>query len=152
MAKALNFDTGIEEFSLNGAITVRFNPTDSAFVEKMYSTFTALETKQDDYQKRVDEIGGDSEQLFAYSRERDAEMRAIIDDLLGEGVSDAVFVNGDDPINCYALAKGLPMWINLMLAIAETVQESFAAQQKQGDPRLKKLSKKYEAMANKYKK
>ncbi len=148
MAKILNFDTGIEEFVINDKATVYFNPTDVVFVEKLYDAFTGLESKQDEFQKRVDEIGSDGEQMFAYASERDHEMRSIIDDLLGDGIADALFPN----MNCYALANGLPVWMNLMFAIAETIEAGFTAEQKKSDPRLKKFSQKYDGMVSKYKK
>lgn len=146
-ATELNFDTGIKEFRINGAVTVHFNPTDTAFVERLYGAFTDLEKNQDEYQKRIDEIGDDGEKLFEYANERDAEMRAIIDNLLGEGVADALFVN----MNCYALSEGLPIWLNLMFVIAETIEKAFTTEQKKSDPRLKKFSKKYDGMMAKYK-
>lgn len=148
MAKILNFDTGIEEFVINDKATVYFNPTDVVFVEKLYDAFTGLESKQDEFQKRIEEIGSDGEQMFAYASERDHEMRSIIDDLLGDGIADTLFPN----MNCYALANGLPVWMNLMFAIAETIEAGFTSEQKKSDPRLKKFSKKYNGMITKYKK
>lgn len=148
MAKKLSFDTGVVEYDINGAAKVRFNPTDAAFVEKLYGTFTELEAKQEEFQKRVDDIGDDGEKMFAYADERDREMRGLIDGLLGEGTADALFPN----MNCYALADGLPVWINLMFAIAEEVEASYSAEQKKGDPRIKGYNKKYAAMMAKYKK
>ena len=95
MAKSLTFDTGVVEYEINGAATVRFNPTDTVFVERMYRTFTDLDERQGEFQKKVDEIDGDGEEMFAYAKERDAEMRGIIDDLLGEGVADALAEAGN---------------------------------------------------------
>lgn len=147
MAKTLNFDTGLVEYSINGAVTVRFNPADSKFTERLYETFTNLDARQDEFQKRVDEIGDDGDAMFAYANERDAEMRGCIDGLLGEGVANALFPD----MNCYALADGLPVWMNLMFALAEEVERAFTAQRKRSDPRLKAYNKKYSAMAAKYK-
>ncbi len=110
MAKKLSFDTGVVEYDINGTAKVRFNPTDATFVERLYNTFTELESKQEEFQARIDEIGDDGERMFAYAGERDREMRGLIDGLLGEGTADALLPN----MNCYALADGLPVWINLM--------------------------------------
>lgn len=148
MAKTLSFETGVVEYEVNGAATIRFNPTDAAFVERLYQTFTDLDAKQEEFQAQVDDIGEDGERMFAYAKERDAEMRGIIDGLLGEGVADALFPD----MNCYALADGLPVWINLMFAIAEEIEAAYTAEQKKSDPRLRKYDKKYAGMMAKYKK
>ena len=148
MAKSLTFDTGLVEYEINGMAKARFNPTDAAFVGRLYKAVTELEARQEEFQGRVDEIGEDGEKMFAYASERDAEMRGIIDGLLGGGVADALFPD----MNCYALADGLPVWVNLMLAVAEEVDAAFTEQQKKGDPRAKAYSDKYAGMMAKYKK
>ena len=45
----LSFDTGIKTSEINGGKTVRFNPTDSFFVERLFDTFTDLDKKQEEY-------------------------------------------------------------------------------------------------------
>ncbi len=151
-AKTLTFDTGIVTYDLNGAATVRFNPTDAAFVERLYKVFADLEAEQVKWQTDVEEIndveefGERSTKMFDYANQRDTEMRGLIDGLLGEGVSDAVFPD----INCYALADGLPVWVNLLFAIAEEVNAAYTAEQKKTDPRVKSYSDKYEALLQKY--
>ena len=96
MAKTLTFETGLVEYDINGMATARFNPTDSVFVERLYKTMTDLDARQGEFQKRVDSIeigehGEGGEEMFAFANERDAEMRELIDKLLGEGVADALF-------------------------------------------------------------
>ena len=145
-AKSLSFDTGVVEYDINGAATVRFNPADVEFTERLYQAFSDLDARQEEFRREVDEIGTDGERLFAYARERDREMRGIIDGLLGEGVADALFPD----MNCYALADGLPVWINLMMAVAEEVEGAYTSQQGRGEPRVQAYHKKYEAMLRKY--
>lgn len=147
MAKALNFDDGRVEYTINDAVTVRFNPTDAAFTERLYKAFTDLDARQDEFQRKVDEIGEDGAAMFAYAKERDAEMRGIIDGLLGAGVADALFPG----MNCYALADGLPVWINLMFAVADEIQAAYTAEQQKTDPRVAGYNEKYQGMMQKYK-
>lgn len=147
MARELNFDTGVVEYGINGDVKVRFNPTDTAFVERLYRVFDDLAGKQDEFQARIDEIGDDGAAMFAYASERDREMRGLIDGLFGEGVADALFAD----MNCYALADGLPVWVNLMFAVAEEIEAAYGAEQKRSDPRIRHYNKKYEAMRKKYK-
>lgn len=148
MAKTLTFDTGVVEYDINGAVKVKFNPADAVFAEKLYNAFNDLEARQGEFQKRVDEIGEDGDKMFAYAKERDTEMREIIDGLLGDGVADALFPD----MNCYALADGMPVWINLMFAIAEEIESAFSREREQSDPRMRKFDKKHEELLAKYKK
>ena len=152
MAESLTFETGLVEYDINGMATVRFNPTDSVFVERLYKTMRELDSRQDEFQQRVDAIeigehGEGGEEMFAFASERDADMRKLIDELLGDGVADAVFPN----MNCYALGDGLPIWVNLVFAVAEKVSEAYDKEHQKGDPRLKQYSDKYAGMRAKYK-
>ena len=41
--KTLQFSTGIATYSVNNVCDISFNPTDSAFIERLYSAFELLE-------------------------------------------------------------------------------------------------------------
>ena len=41
--KNLSFDSGIEEYDLDGKVTVRFNPTDVGFLERLSDSFAYLD-------------------------------------------------------------------------------------------------------------
>lgn len=146
MAKAINFDTGRTQYVFNGSVEVSFNPTDAGFVQRVWDMFSELEAKQDEYQRRVGEIGDDGAAMFAYATERDADMRGLIDNVLGKGKADELFPD----MNCYALADGMPVWANLMLAIADEIDAAFTDEQKKSDPRIRAYNKKYEGMRKKY--
>ena len=51
--KELNFETGLVSYNLNGRCEVSFNPTDSAFVERLFHTFDELDRKQEAYRAEV---------------------------------------------------------------------------------------------------
>ncbi len=129
----IRFDTGLVTYSLNGACDVMFNPTDTTFVEHLYSVFDALDKKQDEYQAELEKTGGTRE-VFDIAQKRNAEMRGMIDDILGDGVCDSLF----GEMNVYALADGLPVWANLMLAIMDEVDTTFSREQKRTNPRINK--------------
>ena len=76
--KELNFDSGLVAYSLNGKFEVSFNPTDSNFVERLYSAFEDLDKKQESYKAQIEKMA-DKKEIFEFARERDAEMRGIID-------------------------------------------------------------------------
>lgn len=134
----LNFATGIVTFTVNGGYDIAFNPTDSNFVEKLFNAFDALDKKQDAYKAEVERTANNRE-VFATARKMDVEMREIIDGVLGEGTSTAVFGG----MNVYALADGLPVWCNLLMAVMDEVDTTFAREQKATNPRIQKYTAKY---------
>lgn len=134
----IRFDTGLKTFSLNGAIEVCFNPTDVEFAQKVYDTFDSLDKKQEYYKEEVKKIAGTAK-IFDFARERDAEMRTMIDGVFGSPVCDAVF----GKMNVYALADGLPVWCNLMLAVIDELDSSFSREQKMTNARVQKYTSKY---------
>ena len=54
--KSINFSDGLEEYRLNDRVTVRFNPTDVGFLEKLSHTFEQLDQLQDELQQREKRI------------------------------------------------------------------------------------------------
>ena len=141
--KELNFDSGLVTYSLNGKCEVSFNPTDTNFVERLYSAFEELDKKQEGYKEQVAEMTG-NKAVFDFARERDAEMRGIIDGVFEAPVCDAIFGG----MNVYASANGLPVWCNLILAVIDEVDSTVVKEQKLTSPRLAKYTAKYQ----KYKK
>lgn len=139
MMKELNFDSGLVTYSLNGKCEVSFNPTDSNFAERLYAAFNDLDKKQEEYREQIEKIANKKE-IFEFARMRDKEMRNVIDGVLGAPVSDIVFAD----MNVYALANGLPVWCNLMLAVMDEIDTTFAREQKATNPRLQKYLAKYQ--------
>lgn len=137
--KELNFESGLVTYSLNGKCEVIFNPSDSNFVERLYSAFEDLDKKQEGYKATIEKMANKRE-IFEFARERDAEMREIIDGLFGVPVSDALFGG----MNVYALANGLPVWCNLMLAVMDEVDSTYVREQKATNPRIAKYTAKYQ--------
>ena len=136
--KALQFDTGVVSYDLNGAVKIQFNPTDTVFIERLFNTFDALDKKQVAYEDEIKRIA-DKREIFRLARERDAEMRQMVDEALGAPVCDALFGG----MNVYALAGGLPVWANLLLAVMDEIDTAFAREQKLTDGRIRKYSEKY---------
>jgi hypothetical protein len=136
--KELNFESGLVTYSLNGKCEVSFNPTDSNFIERLYATFEELDRKQEQYKSDIEKMA-DKRKIFDYAKERDAEMRGMLDEVFGVPVSDALF----GEMNVYALAGGVPVWCNLMLAIMDEIDTTFAREQKATNPRIAKYTAKY---------
>lgn len=136
--KELNFESGLVTYSLNGKCEVSFNPTDSNFVERLYAAFEELDKKQEGYKAQIEKMANKRE-IFDFARERDTEMRGIIDGVFDAPVSDAVFGG----MNVYAVAGGLPVWCNLMLAVMDEIDTTFSREQKLTNPRIAKYTAKY---------
>lgn len=136
--KALNFESGLVTYNINGKCQVSFNPTDSNFVERLYLAFEDLDKKQESYKTQVEKLA-DKREIFDFARERDAEMRKIIDGLFDAPVSDSLFGG----MSVYAVAGGLPVWCNLMLAVMDEIDTTFSREQKATSPRIAKYTEKY---------
>lgn len=136
--KELTFETGLVTYSLNDKCEVSFNPTDSNFVERLFSAFDDLDKKQESYKAQIEKMA-DKRQIFDFARERDTEMRAVIDGVFDAPVSDAVFGG----MNVYSIAGGLPVWCNLMLAVMDEIDTTFSREQKATNPRLARYIAKY---------
>lgn len=136
----LKIDTGLQTYSLNDNCEVEFNPTDIAFVQKLYDVFAKLDSQQNDYAKRAEEIGDDAEKVFKFAKERDKEMRELVDSVFNVPVCDALF--GDR--NVFARAgNGIPVWANLLLAIIDECTVAEEALRKKSSATISKYTKKY---------
>ena len=136
--KALNFDTGINEYDLGGKVTVRFNPTDVGFLEKLSDSFAALDLIQEEVKLNQEEIT-DEKDVFNLAKNLDGKMRDILNALFGMDVCTPLFGS----MNLFASAGGLPVWANLMLAIADEVETSMSGELKKREARIKKYTEKY---------
>ena len=136
-SKAIQIDLGIRTYSLNGTVDVSFNPTDAAFAEKLYDTFEALDKKQEEYKAEAAKM--QAREVFQFARRLDAEMRTMIDSVLGEGVCAALFAG----INVYAMSNGLPVWANLLLSIIDEIDVGVTTEQGKTSARIRKYSDKY---------
>ena len=134
----LNVTTGLKEYDINGKVTVLINPTDPTFMERLYDMLIALEKKDDEYRIRK-KTETDAKKLFELAREMDSEMREMINGTLGQDVCDPVFGS----VNMYAIADGLPLWANLLLAIIEEMDGAFEQEKKISESRIKKYTTKF---------
>lgn len=134
----IKFDTGVVSFNLNGKATIEFNPTDSVIVEKIYNTFDELDKKQDAYKSEIEKCANKRD-IFDIARRRDQEMRDMIDGLFEKPICSDLFGG----MNVYALADGLPVWCNLMLAVIDQIDTTFSREQKRTNPRVAKYTDKW---------
>lgn len=134
----LNFDTGRVTYTINENCEVSFNPTDSAFAERLFKAFETLDNRQESYKAEIEKVANKRE-IFDLSRKLDGEMREVVNGVFETDVCTALFGG----MNVYSLADGLPVWCNLLLAVMDEVDTSFTREQKAMNPRVQKYVKKY---------
>ena len=134
--KELNFDLGLNEYDLGGKVTVQFNPTDVSFLEKLSESFATLDRIQEEVKR--EEIS-DEKDVYNLAKNLDTKMREIINSLFGQDVCTPLF----GEMNLFASAGGLPVWANLMLAIADEVQASMQGELEKRNDKIRKYTEKY---------
>ena len=115
----LSFANGVQEYTVHGVkgdVIIRFNPTDGTFIQRLYNAFDTLDKKQEKYADEVQKCG-----------------------LFEEPVCDSIFGS----MNLYALADGLNVWVNFLLALMDETDSAFAREQKATNPRIQKYTAKY---------
>lgn len=136
--REIQIDAGLCEFSLGGAATVSFNPSDIAFVKRLVDAFSSCADKQDDYGKQSKTLENPSE-IFELADNLDKELRETIDGVFGVQVCDPLF----GTMNLTALSDGLPLWSNLILNIFDECDSSVTAELGKTEPRLSRYAQKY---------
>ena len=136
--KQLSFSDGLEEYRLNDRVSVRFNPTDMSFLEKLASAFEQLDALQEEVRSSREKITDDRE-VFPLARELDSKMRSIVGGLFDADVCTPLFGG----MNLFASSGGLPVWANLMLAISDEVRSSMSAELAAREKRIAKYVDKY---------
>jgi hypothetical protein len=101
---SIKIDSGVKRILVNDDPTrvIQFNPTDITFAERFYNLIGEFERKQNEYQKRAEEIEKQTEvdangvpqnigARITLLREVCEYVRGKIDHLFGEGSSEAAF-------------------------------------------------------------
>ena len=133
----LNISTGLVTYKVNGGCEVTINPTDVAFVEKLYSVFEELDKKQEAYKAEIN--AAEKREVFDIANRMDTELREMVNGAFGMDICSAVFGN----MSVCAMADGLPLWANLLLGFMDVVDDTFISEQKKTSARITKYSSKY---------
>ena len=135
--KNLSFSDGLEEYSLNDCVTVRFNPTDASFLERLAALFEKLDALQVEVAAAQETTP--EEEVFPLAKSLDARMRELLDGFFGQPVCEPLFGS----MNLFASSGGLPVWANLMLAITDEVQSALRGELAAREQRIAKYVEKY---------
>lgn len=133
----LKIDDALEEVRLNDKVSVWLNLTDTHFINKLFDAFNQMDKARDEYRGRIEEL--ENKELFDFARNLDLHMREIINGVFGVDVCTPLF--GETSV-C-AIANGLPLWANLMLALIDEIDSTIAREKKITNPRILKYTEKY---------
>lgn len=135
--KKVIIDSGVQEYSLNDKCSVFFNPADAEFADRIYTAFDELRKKQE--KRTLDLEKMTTRETFDYLKQLDREMRDTIDGVFGQPVCEPLFGS----MSVYASAGGTPVWMNLMLAIIDELDEGVKREKAFHSEKLAKYTKKY---------
>ncbi len=135
--KQLNFSDGLEEYRLNDRVTVRFNPTDAGFLERLSGLYAKLDALQEEVSAMQDSTP--EEEVFPLAKSLDVRMRCLLDEFFGVPVCEPLFGS----MNLFASAGGLPVWANLLLALSEEVESAMQGELTAREARIAKYTDKY---------
>lgn len=137
----LNISGGLKSYTVKGEggqCEIRFNPTDDGFLQEMYATIEKLEDITDKKRKEWENTN-DPKAVFDIMSQFDREVRTEVDRLFGAPISQAVCGN----VRICAHSDGLPIWMNLILAVIDEMDASVRASHDRGRQRLNKYMAKY---------
>ncbi len=137
--KNINLETGMVEYLLGGKVSVRFNPTDLNYMERVYAAFDELGRIQTRFQKDMEALEEEKE-IFALAKETDGKIREVLNALFEKEVCEPLFGN----MNLFAYSGGMPVWVNLMLAVSDVMNTAMQAEADARDKRIEKYVDKYQ--------
>lgn len=133
------FETGVIEASVNGSERkIRFNPADVGFMETLYSLIAKVEAIDKEAQTKRAKTD-DPVKIFDSYRNSDKKMKDAVDAVFGDGFCDDVFGG----IRLMALADGLTVLENFILAVMDQMDDTVKDSLSKRDDRISKYTEKY---------
>ena len=132
----LNINLGYKEYTINDDenAVIRINTTDFGLIDRLNN----MRKKAGDIVAKLEQIkqSEDEDAILTAIGEAGNSMRALIDEVFGEGTSNNVFGG----INCLSFAGGQPVALNFLDAIVPIIQADIEKEQKASDKRIKKYT------------
>ena len=130
----IKVNTGLVDYDLGGKVTVSLNPTDLSFGDRLYDAIDKMSALQDE---PVPE--GETKEVLVAMIDKDRRAREIIDGLFEKEVCRPLY----GTISLFAIADGLPLWANLLMAILEQMQIGAEKRRAEVEKKIKKYTDKY---------
>lgn len=148
--KKLNFDTGIQEFDINGTGILRFNPSDPNVYNRFFEAKDRIDKLSEEYTGKekdaegvhLDEKGWPVEKQLAFMREIDTKIKDELSYVFGkENDFDAIFAG----VNLLAAtthgALVITNFLTAILPVIENGAQKYAEAQKNEALRTAKLNR-----------
>ena len=130
---AVQRDDGVET-----GRTIDFNPSDQGFADDLYGLVSKIDKIHSEKTNAM-QNAEDTAARFDIARSEDKEMRTAVDELFGENFCRDVFGS----VRLFALADGLTVIENFLLALLDKMDDSLTANIAARDARIKKYTQKY---------
>lgn len=135
----LTLNTGVKELRVNGVSSIKFNPSDIGFLERIYALIGKLEKiEEETAQKRAK--AENTAKIFDYFQASDKKQREAVDSIFGDGFCDAVFSG----VRLMAMADGLTLIENFLYSVIDLMDDGLTDNLAQRNDRLSKYTAKYE--------
>ena len=134
----MEIKTGVQEYNLAGKVTVRFNPTDMQFADRMRVTLDNCIAREEAYQNEIKD-SDDIVAMFSKAHEADEDIAKYLNALFGVDVVSPLC----EDVSVRAWADGMPIWANVLMAVMEVMDASQEEAVKASQKRIEKYTKKY---------
>lgn len=124
-------------------VTVKFNPTDTLMAKRIYEAFEDFDDLATNYSHNIDGAKN-AQELFKITDELEREMRKRLDLLFQKNISDDLL----GEVSCCASVDGAPIWVNILLAVFDKMESSYAEERKLSSEKIKKYTDKYSRKIN----
>lgn len=136
--ESLKIDTGVKEFRINDAVTIKLNPSDTALAKRLFVLFEKFDKNTTNYKDKIAKAS-ESAEIFTLADNLDKEMREDLNGIFNMDICTPLF--GDT--SCYAIANGMPIWANILFAFLDLMDEAVKKEQTISKERIKKYTDKY---------
>ena len=134
----LIIETGVKEYSLNDEVTIKFNPTDMAFVKRFYDQIKGLEEKVDGYEEAFKKAAN-TEDIFKLTEQSEEDVRAALNSLFNVDIVTPLI----GAASVFSYAGGSPVWWNICTALTDLIEKETREEQKKSRVKISKYTAKY---------
>ena len=141
----LSLDLGIKEYKVTDDFAVRFNPSDTRFVQRLFDTFEEIEGIHLKAFETLEADASAKDVIFNTLNEAEQTIREKIDSIFGVPLCEHIFRDPElGDLSVFAASDGLYLWTNLFYSLLDEVDGTYIAEQKKTNPRMKAILAKYE--------
>ncbi len=129
----INFSTGDKTYIVNGTAEIKFCPEDINFAGDVFDLVEEIRKLSEQQEPK------DPSKVYEIARLRDNKVRDSLDNIFGEGTSEAIFGKK----NVFSSVGGVPICLNFLMKIIDEIDTAA--------DNMGKVSPEVEAYLNKYK-